>query len=66
VAQRVTRPVPDFFTEEDRKSFLAICLRAVCEEVNCYTVVSLGMQAYITNRCVADSDANSCSEATGK
>ena len=55
VSQQKARRVPQFFTEEDRKSFLAIGLRAVCEDVNCYTVASLGMQAYVTNRYIAES-----------
>lgn len=66
VAQQATRQVPSFFTEEDRKSFLAIGSRAICEEVNCYTVVSLGLQTYIINRCVIDSDAATRNEAADK
>ena len=66
VAQQAARQIPSFFTEEDRKSFLAIGSRAMCEEVNCYTVVSLGLQAYITNRCIMDSDTATFSEPADK
>ena len=66
LAPQATRQVPAFFTEEDRKSYLAIGLRALCEEVNCYTVVSLGMQAYIANRCIIDSGVATRNEPTDK
>jgi len=65
VEQQATRQVPDFFTEEDRTSFLAIGLRATCEEINCYTVVSLGLQAYIANRRI-ESHAATHSEPADK
>ena len=66
VAQQAARQVPSLFTEEDRKSFLAIGSRAMCEEANCYTVVSLGLQAYITNRCIMDSDTATRNEPADK
>lgn len=66
VAQQAARQVPSFFTEEVRKSFLAIGSRAMCEEVNCYTVVSLGLQAYITNRCIMDNDTATRNEPADK
>lgn len=34
-------------TDKDRLSFEAIAIRAAIESVNCYTVVSLGAQAYV-------------------
>jgi hypothetical protein len=52
--QRDARTLPDGFSQEDIQSFLAIGLRAASEAVNCYTVLSLGAQAYLTNRCVAE------------
>lgn len=38
----------------------------MCEEVNCYTVVSLGLQAYITNRCITDSHTATRNEPADK
>ena len=48
---RTTEPrvVPAHFTEEDRRSFLAVAERAASEAVNCYTILSLGVQAYEAN-----------------
>jgi len=45
-----TRSMPSHLSDEDRESFLAIGQRAANEAVNCYTVLSLGMQAYIANK----------------
>jgi hypothetical protein len=39
--------IPAFFTEEDRRSFLAIANRARAEEVNVYCLVSLGCQSFV-------------------
>jgi len=40
------REIPEGLTQEERKHFKAIAERAACEAVNCYTVLSLGCQAY--------------------
>ena len=48
--EQKTRKVPVGFGKEDRESFLVIAERASFEAVNCYTVVSLGSQSYMTNR----------------
>lgn len=48
--EQKVRKVPSRFSKEDRESFLAIAERASYEAVNCYTVMSLGCQSYITNR----------------
>lgn len=40
------REIPEGMTHEDRMSFEAIAMRAANEAVNCYTILSLGAQAY--------------------
>ena len=40
------REIPEGLTQDERKHFKAIAERAACEAVNCYTVLSLGCQAY--------------------
>lgn len=50
------RTVPDAFDDEDRRVFLAIGERAAVEAVHCYSVVGLGLQAYLWNEApVAES-----------
>ena len=46
------RNVPDALDAEDRRVFLAIGERAAAEAVHCYSVVGLGLQAYLFNEAV--------------
>lgn len=43
------RVVPSGFDDEARESFLAMAARARTEAVNCYTLVSLGLQAHVAH-----------------
>ena len=44
-----TRNVPAEFDEEARESFLAIAVRSRTEAVNCYTLMSLGLQSHVAH-----------------
>jgi hypothetical protein len=45
----VPRRVPSGFDEEARAAFLAVAERAAVEEVNAYTVIGLGVGAYLSS-----------------
>lgn len=53
------RVVPESMSEEDKASFLAVSKRARIESVNCYTVLSLGVQAYLANSAFEEQPVNS-------
>ena len=57
------RNVPDALDDEDRRVFLAIGERAAAEAVHCYSVVGLGLQAYLSNEAVRVEESNKGSSA---
>ena len=48
-----TLSVPGGFTDDGRAAYLAIARRAQVEAVNGYTVLSLGLQSYLSSREIA-------------
>jgi len=49
------RTPPQHFEDVDRAAYLTIALRSCTEAINCYTVMALGLQAYVANTELARS-----------
>ena len=47
-----TRKIPDCIDDDGRLSFVRIAQRAQIENVNWYTVLSLGLQTFVRTRAV--------------
>lgn len=43
------RTFPQRFDQADRAAYVAIAQRSRVEAINCYTVMALGLQAYVEN-----------------